>query len=589
MPWTEAQKKDLAERRKQNAKRHERRRKNSRKEAIKKARAAKRPPRQLKADIRAEASLEALENLKKEDPDIEKSPVLKELAKRELAKRHLLAYIERFNRDYDAGWVHRDICYRLEKFEQDVLDKKEPRLMLTMPPRHGKSTIASIEFPSWYLGKHPNHEIIISSYSAPLSTGFSRRIRDRLRFDSDWQVMFENVKLNPESKGVEEWKLAYPLKGGLLAAGVGGPITGKGANVFIIDDPVKNREEADSKVIRESVWNWYTSTAYTRLAPGAGVLLILTRWHDDDLAGRILSNARESGEKWEIIKYAAIAGEDEYYDMKTRLITSGLPDVPEGQAKLLRRKGEALHPARYDIDSLEKKRRVIGPRDWSALYQQQPVAEEGAYIKNKWFRLYTPASYRGMKHIQAWDLAIGQRASNDYTVGVTGALDWDGKLHVRDVVKDRFTTREIAEQIVRKHLQYNSVLVGVERGQIYEAVKGDIADVMKNTGARPTFDETLVPIHDKDVRARPMQGMMQAGDILFPDPAPAWYEGLKEELMRFPAGRNDDIFDALAWLIRMLVNVSPPRRMGHGRKKKSWRDNLRTMQLNADGGHHLRA
>ena len=188
-----------------------------------------------------------------------------ELAKRILARKHLLPFVERFNPDYLPGWVHKDICQRLEKFSEQVANQESPRLMLFMPPRHGKSTLASVAFPAWHLGRHPDHEFISCSYSGSLAMSFSRKVRQLLR-EPVYKNVFEKSRLDKDSQSVESWQTTQG--GGYVAAGVGGGITGKGANILVIDDPVKNREDAESENNREATWDWYTSTAYTRLSPG---------------------------------------------------------------------------------------------------------------------------------------------------------------------------------------------------------------------------------------------------------------------------------------------------------------------------------
>ena len=193
---------------------------------------------------------------------------LRELAQRKLAKDHLLPFIQRFNDKYEAGWVHRAICKRLERFSREVAAKKSPRLMIFMPPRAGKSEIASKTFPAWHLGHHPDHEIIASSYAVSLPMGFSRKIKDIVATPS-YRRVFSETKLNPNAQAAEAWLTTEG--GGYVAAGVGSGITGKGAHIGVIDDPVKDAEEADSETQREKVWDWYSSTFYTRLAGGFGI------------------------------------------------------------------------------------------------------------------------------------------------------------------------------------------------------------------------------------------------------------------------------------------------------------------------------
>ena len=196
----------------------------------------------------------------------------KELAMRELSRRRFLPFVQRFRPKYLAGWVHRDVCRRLERFLERVENKEEPRLLMMMPPRSGKSELGSRHFPPWVLGKHPEWEIIAASHTSSLTLSFSRYIRDLVR-DPAYRVLFENMRLDPTSQSVENWNTLGG--GGYLAAGVGTGITGRGAHILLLDDLVKDIEAADSPTIRENTWEWYISTAYTRLAPGGGVLGIM--------------------------------------------------------------------------------------------------------------------------------------------------------------------------------------------------------------------------------------------------------------------------------------------------------------------------
>ena len=235
----------------------------------------------------------------------------RELAARVLAKRRLIPFIKRITPKYDVGWVHADIARRLERFSDEVAKGMSPRLMLLLPPRHGKSELASRMFPAWHLGRNPDHEIIAVSYNVGLALTFSRKVKEVLE-DLSYQSVFE-TRLNQNHQAAEEWSLEAPSRGGYVAAGVGGGITGKGAHVLIIDDPCKNAEDADSLDYRDKMFDWYGSTAYTRLAPGGGVLLVETWWNDDDLAGRIQTAAQADPDKdqFEVVKYPAIAEHDE--------------------------------------------------------------------------------------------------------------------------------------------------------------------------------------------------------------------------------------------------------------------------------------
>lgn len=506
-----------------------------------------------------------------------------EIASRILATRSLLHFILRYQPDYDAGWVHKDICLRLEKFVKDVERGLAPRLMLFMPPRHGKSTISSQYLPAWALGQHPEYEIIVSSYAVSLPIGFSRKVRAVLR-DPGYREMFPKTVLDKDSQSAENWLTTRG--GGFNAAGVGGGITGKGAHILIVDDPVKDAQEADSETSRQSVWDWWGSTAYTRLAPGGGVLVIQTRWHDDDLSGRLIAQmnaekkeAEETGDhnydQWEVVSYPAEAVTDEYLDPKTRRIY----DEPSTKKRLtrLRKKGEALHEDRFDHDRLMRIKRTLQPRHWSALYQQNPVPDEGAYFTKDMFRFEPQvADYRLMHTFAAWDLAIGQNQQNDYTVGVIGALDYDDQLHILDVIRGRWDTFGIVEAILNAHSVYKTQITGIEKGQLELAIKPQLKKRLVERKMSLTLAEgksALKPITDKQVRARPLQGRMQQGMVLFPQNQP-WVETSQHELLRFPGGVHDDIVDAMAWLMRLVLSQNAPqrpKRVTH----KSWKDKLK--------------
>lgn len=476
----------------------------------------------------------------------------KEIAKRELARRRLLPFVQRFNPDYLPGWVHVDICARLEKFMQDVADKKSPRLMLFMPPRHGKSQLTSKTLPAWVLGHYPNWEFMSCSYSGSLSMQFSRAVRSIMR-DPAYHALFD-TQLDPDSQSVEHWLTTSG--GGLTAAGVGGAITGKGAHVLMIDDPVKNREDAESETARQSTYDWYTSTAYTRLAPGGGVLIILTRWHDDDLAGRLLQAEKEGGDQWEVVQYPAIAESDERY----------------------RKKGEALHPARYPVSALERIKKAVGYRDWAALYQQTPVVDTGAYFTRSMFKYYEEHELpppEELYYYTAWDLAVGTKEHNDFTVGVTVAMDRDENLWVVDCVRKKCDAKETVDAILDNYEKWPALMTGLEEGQIKMAI-GPFLD--RRTRERKlwtfSYEGLKTGRRDKQARARAIQGLMRSGVVFFPNPEKVgWSRELQQEMLRFPSGVHDDQVDALAW-IGVMVNemisyVPPPIE-----KKASWKDKL---------------
>jgi predicted phage terminase large subunit-like protein len=499
-----------------------------------------------------------------------------EMAQRVLARRRMLPFIQRFNNKYQAGWVHTDICRRLERFSREVAEGKSPRLMLLMPPRHGKSEIASRNFPAWHMGQYPDHEFIACSYNVSLAMDFSRKVKQIIS-DPLYKLVF-NTELDPNNQSTETWGLAN-ARGGYVAAGIGGAITGKGAHILLIDDPVKNAEEADSADTREKIWEWYLSTAYSRLAPGGGVLIIQTWWHDSDLAGKLQTMMKEGHDdqhvdQFEVIKYPAIAEADEYLNHETDLIEYDTP--PDAPHTLLRSKGDPLHAERYDLDKLLRiKAQNRGGRWWSALYQQNPVPDDGSYfLKEHFRRAAVPHVSRANVYI-AWDFAISEKKQNDYTVGTVGLQDENDMLHVADQV--RFKSGDalfIVESILNLSERWYSanLILGFEDGQIYRAIEALLKKRMRERRIYPSV-MVLKPITDKMARARPLQGRMQQGMVSF-NSVGEWFDGCRQEMLRFPAGAHDDQVDSLAWMTTMAIGRQPPQKVKH-KEPESWRNKLR--------------
>jgi predicted phage terminase large subunit-like protein len=527
-----------------------------------------------------------------------------ELAKRELARRSLLQFTRQTHPSYEPGWVHDDICKRLERFSRRVAARQSPRLMLLMPPRHGKSELASVRFPAWHLGHYPNHEIINVGYNMDLPVEFSKKVRDILR-DPVYQGVFADTRLNEESKAVEAWRTTKA--GGFMAAGVGGGITGKGAHILVVDDPLKNLEEADSIDRRDLLEGWYESTAYTRLAPGGGVLFIETWWNDDDLAGRLQAKMRTiaGADQYEVVKYPALAEAYEYRiwpsmeivrtpelaseeDVLAAATQDAYASDDPPRIELLRQPGDALHPARYDTDALKRIRANSQPRIWSALYQQNPVPDEGMYFQKHYFReIPNIPDPRGMRIYTAWDFAIGEKQTNDWTVGATLLQDTSDTLYVAEIIRFRGDAYRIIEEILDCAARWSvypgaDYVLGLEDGQVFRALEPLLKKRMAERRQYPSY-ETLKPFTDKLARARPLQGRMQQGRVLFPSEA-GWYQQARTELLRFPAGTHDDVVDALAWAARLCMGKGPPREEAPARLT-SWRDRLPGFLTGGGAGH----
>ncbi len=506
--------------------------------------------------------------------------IQREVAQRMLAKRKLIQFIKRFHKDYKAGWVHYDICRRLEKFMRDVEKGLNPRLMLFVPPRHGKSQIGSQYAPAWMMGHHPEWEFVVTSYNADLPEGFSRNIRELVQTE-EYHTIFPGTIISKDSRSIQKWNTTK--KGQFLAVGRGGGLTGKGFHVGIIDDPLKDAEEADSELIRERLWDWYSSTFYTRQHPGGGIVVILTRWHDDDLAGRLIQQMNELKKEgvnpkhidnWEIIQYPASATDDEHIN-----VDGSITPTPESEKSIfLRKKGEALHSDRYNEEYLAKVKATIQPRHWSALYQQNPVPDEGAYFQKAMFRyVKEPPQHSQLTVCIAADLAIGQKQVNDWTVFAVGGLDYQGQIYILDIVRFRGDAHRIVETALDLAKKYKPAMLGFEKGQIEMAIMPQLKKRMQERKLFPPLAEgkhALNPNKDKQARGRPLQGRMQQGMVYFAEEP--WLEDLHHEFLRFPSGVHDDIVDAVSWVATMLLKQPEPRNPNK-KAKKSWKDRLNKM------------
>ncbi|MBM7454475.1 putative phage terminase large subunit-like protein [Oceanisphaera litoralis] len=486
--------------------------------------------------------------------------VRRELAERALCRRRFLPFVTRVEPNYAPGWVHADICRRLEKFAEAIEQGRSPRLMIAMPPRHGKSALGSKTFPGWFLGRNASMEVITCSYSGDLAKDFSRKVRDMMDTEK-YQTVFK-TRLSKSSQAVEKWMTTDG--GGLAAAGVQGPITGRGAHLGIIDDPVKDREEAESETTRQKIKDWYSSTFYTRLAPGGGVLIIQTRWHEDDLSGWLLDvmkeaerEANETGtwpedaDRWEVVNYPAVAQHDEEF----------------------RKQGEALHPDRYPLPALLRIKRTMIPRDWEALYQQNPVSQDGDYFTKGMVRYYDKAPpLNTLRIYAAADLAIGQTEQNDFSVfGVVGVCP-EQNLYLLDLHRGRWNSLGIIDKMMEIQRRWNPEIFGVETGHIDMTLEPFLLKRMAETGVHIPYEKLRTRGKDKVVRARPLQGRMEQGKVFFPRGA-VWVEALVAELLSFPLGKHDDQVDMLAWIGQMLLQFGIVNQKTV--KQKSFRDKLR--------------
>lgn len=455
----------------------------------------------------------------------EKSIAAAALLQRRRSRDDLLSFVLSTKDDFEVAAHHKLIASALQEVEAGLCK----RLMIFCPPRHTKSELATRRFPAWYLGRHPNKQVISASYNSELATDFGREVRNIIG-TPEYRSIFPETTLSSDSQAANRWHT--DSGGNYIAAGVGTAITGRGADLGIIDDPVKDRQEADSELIRERIFDWYTSTFYTRLMPNASIVLIQTRWHEDDLAGRLLGAMEEGGEHYKVID---------------------LPAIAKGKDPLERKEGEALWPEWYPEPRLREIQAVIGARDWSALYQQEPVSDEGAYFKKDWFKFYTPATLpHGLRIYGASDYAT-KDSEGDYTVhGVVG-VDNEENIYILDWWRRQAESDMWVEACIDLMEKWKPLLWAEERGAILGALGPYITTRMRE---RRTYcvREAFSSRKDKATRARAIQARMAAGRLFFPHGA-EWFPDVQAEMLSFPAGKHDDSVDVMGLFGRILEDM----------------------------------
>lgn len=443
---------------------------------------------------------------------------------------HLIDFVKDSKAGYDVGWFHREVCRKLEQFAADVAAGLSPRMIICAPPRHGKSFIVTERFPVWFMGHYPDKEIISCSYN--MTAARARCAAAKKVASSELMAeTFPGFSIAKDTRAKADWGLAHGL-GSMVAAGVGTAITGKGADVLIIDDPTKGIAEAYSETIREKTWQWYLKDASTRLAPGAGILLMATRWHEEDLLGLVLDRHRH--ENWELLIYPAIATEDEEF----------------------RKKGEALHPSRYPLEVLESKR-LSDPDAFNSLYQQNPTSDGGNIWKENWWKYYDVAPHRGAL-FQSWDLTF-KSTGTSYVLGQVWKR-WNGDLYLLEEIRGRFgfsDTLEVMKQTMNRYPRTQRLL-------IEDKANGPaIMDVLR----KESWGSRIVPINPKGskvARARAAEAAIRQGRVFLPNPENnPWVLDFLDECTKFPAGKFDDRVDCTSQAIQWSESNVNKRKKTH--------------------------
>jgi len=440
-------------------------------------------------------------------------PAVRRLLEQELARRELAEFCALVDPQYQTAPHIARLCRELEAIDA----RENDRLIVMLPPRHSKTLHTSERFPAWLLGRNPRRQVILASYAAELAWQSSRRARD-LFSHPRWPFA---ARLRADSHAMNRWETT---DGGIvLAAGVGGAITGWGADYLLIDDFVRNRQDADSELIRQNQWDWFQSTARTRLMPGGAVVACATHWHEDDLIGRILNG--QGSARWRVLRLPAIAEDDD----------------PLG-----RRPGAALWPAWYDDAALADIKQDIGSREWAALYQQRPSAGTGSLFKRSWMQrrgmLPTPAL-----RVVAVDAAFKTGVGNDYSaiaVWEADGLDY-GLLGLE---RGRWEYPDLRAQVLAVADEAAPHAVLIEDTASGQSVIQELA----RTTALP-----IVPVKvtaSKEARAAAVTPLFEAGTVVLGSDIPLLGDWI-EEHVAFPRGRHDDLVDTTSMALGYLRDM----------------------------------
>jgi predicted phage terminase large subunit-like protein len=403
--------------------------------------------------------------------------------------------------------------------------RKIRRLIINLPPRYLKSILASIAFPAWCLGHEPGARIVCASYAQDLADKLSRDCRRIIA--SDWYRHVFSTRLSPQRQAVPEFDTT--AQGSRLATSVGGVLTGRGADLIIIDDPLKP-DEALSQAHRQAANEWFDHTLYSRLddKQRGAIILIMHRLHEDDLTGHVLAQ-----EDWELLRFPAIAEDDEIHVIETIL----------GRHSFMRRRGEALHPEREPLAMLEQIRRTIGEFNFAGQYQQAPSPLGGGLVKAGWFKRYAPGECPSAfdRIVQSWDTANKATELSDFSVCTSWGIA--GKhLYLIDVLRKRMEYPELKREVREQHERYNATVVLIED-------KASGTQLIQELIGEGLYAVTRYQPHtDKIMRMHAQTAMIENGFVHLPVVAP-WLASYVHELTIFPYGKHDDQVDSTAQML----------------------------------------
>lgn len=401
--------------------------------------------------------------------------------------------------------------YISQKISQGV-HRGNARIIVSLPPRHGKSEFCSVWTPVWFLEMYEEKRIILASYAAELASTFGRKVRNEIESNA-------SVTSVIAQDSTAAYRFNTAKGGGMTCAGVGGAITGKGADLFLIDDPYKDSQQATSETYRQRLTDWLEQVALTRLEPNGSMVLIMTRWHEKDLAGHLIEKGG-----WEEIRFPAIA---------------------EERDQLGRKPGEALCPERYDLEALSRIKKENGTRTWQALYQQSPQPLEGGLFKRHWWKTYRELPMDITRIVQFWDTAQKPGLTNDFSVCATWGQNASG-FYLMDLWRNKVEMPDLERAVVSNFNKHRPHSVMIE-------------DKASGIGVIQTLrQKTRLPIiaydpklRDKETRASAATPTVEAGNCYLPENAP-WLEDFIVEHETFPNTEHDDQVDTTSMMVEYM-------------------------------------
>lgn len=418
-----------------------------------------------------------------------------------VCRDHFLSYCATVTPTFEANHHH----FTISKYLKRIAKKEPIRLIITLPPRHGKTFLISQHFPAWFLGHNPTNNVISTAYNQSLAEDYGKFVKNMM-LDDRHQKIFPNVKLDFDTKSKKRFSLNQG--GQYFAVGRGGAITGRGGDLLIIDDLIKNDQEARSTVYRQNMIDWYQNTLFTRLMPDASIVIVMTRWHEEDLVGYLLKN---SNENWEVINFPAIND-----------------------------KGEALWPERYSLEDLENIKREIGSMAFQGLYQQSPMKQEGNMVKKDWIQYWETLPNQFDREIITIDTTFKGNPESDFNVLQCWGKKSNFK-YLRDQIRGKLDFTQLIAQVETMINRYPRATTYIEDSANANAVLSVLQKKFPSI-------KLWKPTGSKEHRLNAGLPQFERGEVFLSKA----YPETVDELMIFPNGKNDDCVDACTMALIIL-------------------------------------